>query len=63
MPTHFVLTNCQHIYYLFNSTTNFAQSVMLTLPFTVAVYMVRGFLHGEGDEQTIGRLTGLLVSV
>lgn len=41
---------------------------MLTMPFTVAVYMVRSFLQ-EGqssttavDEQLVGQLTGTLVS-
>lgn len=33
------------------------------MPFTVAVYMVRAFLGGGGDEATIGRMTGLLASV
>lgn len=36
---------------------------MLTMPFTVAVYMVRAFLGGSGDEAQIGRLTGLLAAV
>lgn len=48
---------------------------MLTMPFTVAVYMVRGFMGGSGDgageagaataadEAQIGRLTGLLAAV
>jgi MFS family permease len=36
---------------------------MLTMPFTVAVFMVRAFLGGVGDEAQIGRLTGLLAAV
>jgi hypothetical protein len=35
---------------------------MLTLPFTVAVYMTRAWAPGAG-EQEIGRLTGLLAAV
>ncbi|KAI8462328.1 MAG: hypothetical protein J3K34DRAFT_462986 [Monoraphidium minutum] len=44
------------------SITNFSQAVMLTLPFTVAVFMVRAWEPGGGEE-TIGRLTGLLAAV
>lgn len=36
---------------------------MLTMPFTVAVFMVRAFEGGEGDEAQIGRMTGLLAAV
>lgn len=37
---------------------------MLTLPFTVAVFMVRNFEAGEQmDEARIGRLTGLLAAL
>jgi MFS family permease len=36
---------------------------MLTMPFTVAVFMVRAFEGGQGDEAQIGRLTGLLAAV
>lgn len=42
---------------------------MLTMPFTIGVFMVRDFeaaKHGSSihavDEQVVGRLTGLLVS-
>lgn len=43
------------------STCNLAQSVMITLPFTVGVYMTRMFVGPEGSEQQIGRMAGILV--
>jgi MFS family permease len=39
---------------------------MLTMPFTVAVYMVRAWLAGSAaaaDEGSVGRLTGLLAAL
>jgi hypothetical protein len=33
---------------------------MVTLPFTVGVFMVRAWVPGGGEE-TVGRMTGLLV--
>jgi hypothetical protein len=48
------------------SCTNFSQGVMLTLPFTIGVYMVRAWEAKAGstnqDEERISRMTGLLVS-
>ena len=41
---------------------NLAQSVMITLPFTVGVYMVRVFVGPTGTEQQVGQLAGILVS-
>lgn len=44
-----------------NRFNQVAQGVFITLPYTLAVYMVRKF-EGEGaTEAGIGRLTGLLV--
>lgn len=31
------------------------------MPYTLAVYMVRHFEEGRGNEESIGRNTGLLV--
>ncbi len=42
------------------------QGILTTLPFTLAVYMVRDFQAQGGhppDEATVGRLTGLLAAV
>jgi hypothetical protein len=44
------------------------EGVALTLPYTVAVYMVRGWLRAASDgadtvdEEEVSRLTGYLVS-
>lgn len=40
-----------------------AQGVYITLPYTLAVYMVRHFEGSSGNEESIGRNTGLLVRV
>jgi MFS family permease len=56
------------------TATNFAQAVMLMMPMTVAVYLVRGFVAASSgaaapggstqlDEALIGRLTGALAAV
>ena len=42
----------------FNQLT---QGVYLTLPYTLAVYMVRQFEGASGNEESVGRNTGLLV--
>jgi len=39
-----------------------AFAVFLTLPYTLAVYMVRDFEGDKGTEGSVGRDTGLLVS-
>lgn len=42
------------------------EGMQVTLPYTIAVYMVRMFLSkgsAPADEQRVGTLTGLLVSV
>ncbi|GBF96387.1 MFS general substrate transporter [Raphidocelis subcapitata] len=41
--------------------TNLAQGVMLTMPFTLSVFMVRAWAPGEGEER-VGRLTGALAA-
>lgn len=41
--------------------TQFFQGVQLTIPFTLAAYMVRGF-EQDKSEQVIGQLTGLLAA-
>ncbi len=43
----------------FNQLT---QGIYITLPYTLAVYMVRHFEGDSGTEESIGRNTGLLVS-
>lgn len=44
--------------------TQFSQGMQMTLPFTIAVYMVRNFETGEHlSEQRVSRLTGLLAAV
>jgi hypothetical protein len=45
---------CHLFIFLFCSVTNGCQGVMLTMPFTVAVYMVRGFLQAHGQQQQQG---------
>ncbi|KAK9823826.1 hypothetical protein WJX72_005779 [[Myrmecia] bisecta] len=37
------------------------EGVQITLPYTIAVYMVRDFI-GEGNEQRVGQLTGVLAA-
>ncbi len=44
----------------FNQLT---QGIYITLPYTLAVYMVRHFEGESGTEESIGRNTGLLVSI
>ena len=44
----------------FNQLT---QGIYITLPYTLAVYMVRHFEGDSGTEESIGRNTGLLVSI
>ena len=44
----------------FNQLT---QGIYITLPYTLAVYMVRHFEGDLGTEESIGRNTGLLVSI
>lgn len=44
------------------SFTQFTQGMQLTLPFTVAVYMVRDW-EGHISEERVSRLTGLLAAV
>lgn len=43
----------------FNQLT---QGIYITMPYTLAVYMVRHFEGDTGNEESIGRNTGLLVS-
>ncbi len=44
--------------------TQFSQGMQMTLPFTIAVYMIRNFESGESiSEQRVSRLTGLLAAV
>lgn len=45
-------------YFRFNQLT---QGIYITLPYTLAVYMVRHFEANRGNEESIGRNTGLLV--
>jgi len=37
-----------------------SHGVYITLPYTLAVYIVRSFLGSNADEATVGRLTGVL---
>lgn len=46
-------------FFRFNQLT---QGIYITLPYTLAVYMVRHFEGENGNEESIGRNTGLLVS-
>lgn len=51
------------------SINQFSHAVFITIPYTLAVYMVRAF-HGEGggtgssaeEEASVGRLTGMLAA-
>ena len=44
--------------------TQFTQGMQITLPFTIAVYMIRNFEAGGSiSEQRVSRLTGLLAAV
>lgn len=49
----------RHLVGVFLSST--CNGIQITLPFTIAVYIVRGF--GIDDEVQVGRLTGLLASL
>ncbi len=40
-----------------------SQGVYITLPYTLAVYIVRAFLAPDASEHAIGRHTGALVSL
>lgn len=48
--------------YVVHSSSVCSEAVHSTLPYVVAVYMVRDFLGTGADEQNVGRYTGALVS-
>ena len=39
------------------------EATQITMPYTIAVYMVRDFLGPDASQAQISRLTGVLVSV
>lgn len=37
------------------------ETILVGLPYLIAVYMVRDWLREEASEEDVGRMTGLLV--
>ena len=58
-PTSVTNTSTLLVCFRFNQL---AFAVFLTLPYTLAVYLVRDFEGDKGTEGSVGRDTGLLVS-